>query len=263
MRTRLLDALTNDEITAYLRHNDLLSLPLGAVEMQGAMPVGSEYVLPLACGLEFAEQTDGLVLPHLAYFFSGAPAIGRGTVSVSPEHRARPASRKSPIHCVGRAFGGKYSSRARPPRPGHGLLGGAGGFPGNRLRGSAPRPAELRRALRRFQSALLGRLRILGRLERYPHGPEADRASGAAEAVHKMQRPGVQFGFYYSDETQHGWWPAEPVTAEQREARAQRPPPAPRHGRHGIEAKTLVEGIRELNKYVQHHVRPEYETRLP
>src|SRR3974390_1541074 len=31
-----------------------------------------------------AEETDGLILPHLAYFFPGGTVVGRGTVQVSP-----------------------------------------------------------------------------------------------------------------------------------------------------------------------------------
>ncbi len=262
MRTRLLDALTNDEITAYLRHNDLIYLPLGAVEMQGAMPVGSEYVLPLACGLEFAEQTDGLVLPHLAYFFSGATAIGRGTVSVSPSAGA--AYLKEISHSLCRqGFRRQVFVSAHAPA-------------------QATVSSVVREAFQEtgcvalhldllsyvepsvdFNLLFWGAYEYLGRLSDIPTDQKPTVQAPPPEAVHKMQRPGVQFGFYYSDETQHGWWPAEPVTAEQREARAQEGLLQLHAMVNAVDAKTLVEGIRELDKYVQHHVRPKYETRLP
>src|SRR5262245_32802859 len=84
MRTRMFDALTTREISGYLARNDIILIPIGTVEMHGEMPVGAEYVLPLAVATRMAEQVDALVLPHLAYFYSGATAIGHGTLDISP-----------------------------------------------------------------------------------------------------------------------------------------------------------------------------------
>ena len=88
MRTRFLDSLTNAEVTAYLERNDLIFLPVGTVEMHGEMPLGCEHVLPLAFAQRMAEETDGLVLPHLVYFYPGATAMERHHQH-QPGHRGR------------------------------------------------------------------------------------------------------------------------------------------------------------------------------
>ena len=83
MRTRLFTRLTNREIEAYLERNDLLFIPVGTVEMHGALPVDCETVLPDAISVLLAERSDGLVLPNLPYFYPGGTTIGRGTVPMS------------------------------------------------------------------------------------------------------------------------------------------------------------------------------------
>ena len=83
MRTRLLTSLTNVEIENYLKRNDIIFVPVGATEVHGAFPVDCEYVGPMALALKMAEEVDGLVLPHMAYFYPGATQVGRGTVHTS------------------------------------------------------------------------------------------------------------------------------------------------------------------------------------
>lgn len=83
MRTRLFTRLTNREIEAYLQRNDLLFIPVGTVEMHGALPVDCETVLPEAISVLLAERADGLVLPDLPYFYPGGTTIGRGTIPMS------------------------------------------------------------------------------------------------------------------------------------------------------------------------------------
>ena len=53
--------------------------------MHGPFPTDCEYVGPLAFAQKFAEETDGLVFPYLAYFFPGGTVVGKGTVYVTPE----------------------------------------------------------------------------------------------------------------------------------------------------------------------------------
>jgi creatinine amidohydrolase len=76
MRSRYLTTLNNFEISDYLKRSDVLFIPVGTVEMHGVMPVESEYVLPLAFALTMARKVDGLILPHMAYFYPGGTAIG-------------------------------------------------------------------------------------------------------------------------------------------------------------------------------------------
>ena len=84
MRTRILTSLTNVEVEAYLDRNDVIFIPVGVAEVHGSYPVDCEYVAPLALSIKMAEKVDGLVLPHLIYFYPGATSVGKSTVFVSP-----------------------------------------------------------------------------------------------------------------------------------------------------------------------------------
>lgn len=86
MRLRNMTALTNDEVEWYLQRNDVMFVPVGTVELHGCMPMDVEYTLIEALAYKLAEDCDGLVLPHLAYFHPGATTIGRGTVYMSMRH---------------------------------------------------------------------------------------------------------------------------------------------------------------------------------
>lgn len=83
MRTRFLSKLTNGEVEEYLNHNDLIYVPVGVTETHGALPLDSETVVAEALALKMAEETDGLVLHNLPYFFAGGTVVARGTVQMS------------------------------------------------------------------------------------------------------------------------------------------------------------------------------------
>jgi creatinine amidohydrolase len=84
MRTRLLCSLTNIEIEEYLRRNDIIIVPIGPIEVNGARPVDVEYVGPLAYAIKIAEKVDALVLEHMVFAYPGGTTSGRGSVYVSP-----------------------------------------------------------------------------------------------------------------------------------------------------------------------------------
>ncbi|KGM45385.1 creatininase family protein [Neobacillus niacini] len=83
MRTRFLSKLTNGEVEDYLNRNDLIFVPVGVTETHGALPLDSETVLAEAIALKMAEESDGLVLHNLPYFFPGGTIVGRGTIQMS------------------------------------------------------------------------------------------------------------------------------------------------------------------------------------
>jgi len=83
LRTRILPKMLNSEVQEYLKHNDVIIVPVGTVEMHGGFPLDSETVISEAFALKMAEACDGLVLTGLPYFYAGATASGRGTVQVS------------------------------------------------------------------------------------------------------------------------------------------------------------------------------------
>ncbi len=83
MRTRILGKCLNSEVQEYLKHNDIIIVPVGTTEMHGGFPLDCETVISEAYALKMAESCDGLVLTGLPYFYAGATASGRGTVQVT------------------------------------------------------------------------------------------------------------------------------------------------------------------------------------
>lgn len=88
MRTRLLCSLTNIEIEEYLNRNDIIIVPVGPIEVNGASPVDIEYVGPLAYAIKIAEKVDALVLEHMVFAYPGGTTTGRGSIYVSPSEWA-------------------------------------------------------------------------------------------------------------------------------------------------------------------------------
>lgn len=85
MRTRYFTSLTNPEIEQYLKRNDVIFIPVGTVESMGAFPTDLEYVMAEAYAMKMAEQADGLVLPHVIFFYPGVTVTGRGSVYIPQE----------------------------------------------------------------------------------------------------------------------------------------------------------------------------------
>ena len=83
MRTRIFGKMLNSEVQEYLKHNDIIIVPVGTTEMHGGFPLDCETVISEAYALKMAEACDGLVLTGLPYFYAGATASGRGTVQVT------------------------------------------------------------------------------------------------------------------------------------------------------------------------------------
>jgi creatinine amidohydrolase len=81
-RTRYLPSLTNPEIEQYLKRNDVIFIPVGTVETFGTMPSDMEYRMAEAYAVRFAEETDGLILPDVKYFYPGVTVTGAASVYV-------------------------------------------------------------------------------------------------------------------------------------------------------------------------------------
>lgn len=84
MRTRIFNKMTANEVEEYLaRGGKTIFVALGVVEVHGAMPIDCEGTLPEAIALALAEETDGLAMINLPYFFPGGTIISNATVQVS------------------------------------------------------------------------------------------------------------------------------------------------------------------------------------
>jgi len=267
MRTRFLDSLTNAEVTAYLEANDIIFLPVGTIEMHGEMPLGCEHVLPLAFAKRMAEEVDGLVLPHLAYFYPGATAIGRGTVTVSP------------------TIGGAYLKEVCRSLLRQGfrrqiLLTAHG--PAHDTVSHAIREffeetkcpimyLDLGRQFARitgqdqvdFNKMIWGAYHLLGRLDEIPTDQSPIQRAPYPEPLARLQRARAEVGHFYSETTHHGWWPDKPLTADDRLARAEEGVQQIELVIQTLDPKALVEDLRDLDTFEQEQVWARYGERLP
>ncbi len=260
MRTRFYDSLRNREIEEYLHHRDIIFLPVGTIEMHGEMPVGCEHVLPLAMAALMAEEVDGLVLPHLPYFYAGATAIGRGTLQVPPGaggaylrvictsllrqgfRRQVLLSTHGPAYTMLAPLVRELFDETKCPivyidmEPYYGAL-----------------------EWEEFNKMLWGAYDILGRLEEIPRDQEPGSRTYPAPALTGL----LHYGHYYSRPSDHGWGPDHPLTDAERTGRA-------REGRSLIEKiirtidpQKVVKGMRELDERIRTEVLPKYGDRLP
>lgn len=75
----LLEAMTWEEFAAALEREPVVILPTGAVEQHGPhLPLGVDYLLPLAIARDVAADLDALVAPPLCYGYKSMPRSGGG-----------------------------------------------------------------------------------------------------------------------------------------------------------------------------------------
>lgn len=84
LHTRDLVRLSLPQVTEYLKRNDTVFIPVGAVETNGILPSGRDYVYPLAYAMTMAEQTDSLFMPGLIWSYPGTTVMAPSTIYMSP-----------------------------------------------------------------------------------------------------------------------------------------------------------------------------------
>jgi creatinine amidohydrolase len=84
LHTRDLTRLSQVQVADYLKRNDTVFIPIGAVETNGIMPSDRDYVTPLGFSIAMAEETDSLWMPGLPWSYAGTTLIAPATVSVEP-----------------------------------------------------------------------------------------------------------------------------------------------------------------------------------
>ena len=270
MRTRYFTALTNIEVENYLQRNDLIFIPVGTVQAHGVLPVDCEYVAAEALALKMAEETDGLVFPHMQFTYPGDGAIGRGTIAISPAEGlaylkviARSLLRQGfnrQIYVTSHASAAPltvsplvleffYESR-NPVLYLHGEI-------------------LLRRVNADLNKVLFGAYSIVGRLEDIPVNltPEIPEL-GTNEGLRKLQALGSSFsarngtiGFFRVEDKEAPTGKA--VTAEQRAAWA-------KEGTAMIEAaikagdmKKIVQSLLDHQRFTREYLIPKYDGLLP
>jgi creatinine amidohydrolase len=84
LHTRDLTRLSQVQVADYLKRNDTVFIPIGAVETNGIMPSDRDYVSPLAWCIAMAEDSDSLWMPGLPWSYAGTTLIAPATVNVEP-----------------------------------------------------------------------------------------------------------------------------------------------------------------------------------
>jgi len=84
LHTRDMTRLSQVQIADYLSRNDIIFIPVGAVETNGIMPSDRDYVFPLGYAMTMAEETNSLYMPGLVWSYPGTTVIAPSTVYLSP-----------------------------------------------------------------------------------------------------------------------------------------------------------------------------------
>lgn len=267
MRTRIFTHMTNTEIEQYLKHNDVIFIPVGTVEPHAELPIDAEYVGPLAFAMKLAEEGDGLVLPGLTYFFPDATVVGRGAVHVTPSegmaylltiaHSLLRQGFRRQVYITGhgpsfqtvsplvRRFYDEthvpilYLESAMFRRP------------------TGSRPPNFAD----FSKMLYGAYAIAGRLDDIPLNlSEPVPVHPADPGINQLFPVGPQSGtagFYMSHYTDH-IGPAKPVTPEERTQFAKEGAEMLEESAKSIDIKGILQALRDHDKFTQQHIIPQY-----
>jgi len=84
LHTRDLTRLSQVQTADYLTRNDVIFIPIGAVETNGIMPSDRDYVFPLAFAMAMAENADALYMPGLMWSYPGTTLVAPSTIYISP-----------------------------------------------------------------------------------------------------------------------------------------------------------------------------------
>jgi creatinine amidohydrolase len=84
LHSRDLIRLSQPQVTEYLKRSDIIFIPVGAVETNGIMPGGRDWVAPLAYAMAMAEEIDALYMPGLPWSYPGTTMTSSGTINISP-----------------------------------------------------------------------------------------------------------------------------------------------------------------------------------
>lgn len=266
MRTRYLTSLTNTEIEDYLKRNDIIFIPVGNVEVHGPFPTDCEYVGPLAFAQKMAEETDGLVLPNLSYFFPGGTVVGKGTVYVTPEEGlaylkaiARSLLRQGFRRQIYLTSHGpspqtlsplvrEFFDETKDPI----LYMELGGL--------------MRKAHADFNKVLFGAYSVVGRLDDIPLNVTQimpEHPSDPALAKLQALGPGSgAVGSYFGDPGEHGGL-AKPITAEQRAEYAKEGVAMIDATLQAADIKGIVQALRDHDRFTREVILPKYGAILP
>ena len=114
-----------------------------------------------------------------------------------------------------------------------------------------------------FNKMIWGAYYLLGRLDEIPADQKPTERAPLPEALRKLLSMKAQVGYFYGEETHHGWWPEKAMSAEDRVARAKEGVQQIELVIESIDPKKLVQNMRDLDAFVQNEVLPKHGEHLP
>jgi hypothetical protein len=84
LHTRDVTRLSQPQVTEYLKHSDIIFIPIGSVETTGVMPSDRDYISGLGYAMAMADEVDGLYMPGLIWSYPGTSMPGSATIGISP-----------------------------------------------------------------------------------------------------------------------------------------------------------------------------------
>jgi creatinine amidohydrolase len=284
MRTRYFTSLTNPEIEQYLKRNDVIFIPVGTVESMGAFPTDLEYTMAEAYSLKMAEEADGLILPHVIFFYPGVTVTGRGSIYIPQElgyqylkaiahsllrqgfRRQIYISAHGPSNQFVSAMVRDFFEETKDPI----LYIEAGRLLSNaQASGAAPKAA---RGTNNFRSVGYGAYQIVGRLDQVPLSLDVPDPSEpplppppSSMRILSPLAPGSGAVGSYEPDAEHGG--VRPVntkiTAAEREQLGKEGAELIEAAVKAVNVKAVVQALRDEDQYVNKVIVPRYREILP
>jgi creatinine amidohydrolase len=279
MRTRYFPSLTNPEVEQYLKHNDIIFIPVGTVESFGSMPSDMEYRMAEAYAVKMAEEVDGLVLPHVIYFYPGVTVTGAASVYIPQDTGL--AYLKALAHSLLRqGFRRQIYLSAHGPSDQY-VSGMVRQFfeetkdpilyihlPLLNLRDN-----PVSGGVSTFRSVGYGAYYILNRMNDIPldldppkpEYPALPRPPASLSILAPLAPESSAVGSYESDPEHNGGNPLEPVhmTAAERERLGKEGAALIESNVRAVNIKAVVQALRDEDKYVREVIVPRYREILP
>jgi creatinine amidohydrolase len=284
MRTRYFTSLTNPEVEAYLKRNDVIFIPVGTSESFGTMPNDLEYTMAEAYALKMAEEGDGLVLPHVIYFYPGVTVTGVGSVYV-PQDLGE-AYLKAIAHSLLRQ-GFRRQIYLSAHGPSDQFVAGMVReffeetkdpilyihvplFNRNARAAGVPRPVPGQGG---FRETGYGAYQIVGRLADVPLNLDVPKSTEPAlpkapDSIRTLLGPLAEnsaVGSYDPDAEHNGGRPLESIhmTAEQRDQLGKQGAAQIEATVKALDIKKVIQSLRDQDKYVHDVIVPRYKDILP
>ena len=272
MRTRFLPKMTHDEVCEYVKRNDIIYVPFGTVEVHGTFPLDVETTTPEAFALLMAEETDGLVLGNLPYFFCGASPISPGTIQMSVEQGL--AYLKAIAHSL---LNPGFRRQVYLPLPGPAFLNGGvlavDFFDETKcpigyvdLVNGCEYAAKKGVKIDSYDDLFCGAYEILGKKDELVVDPAIDAAPKAdsetaiddSDVFRRFAHPSGSVGFYFARPEDHAGMTGASKTVEERDERCARGAKTIREIVQAMDMPTYVRKLRELDEQHQNVILPRY-----